>query len=87
MTKTFLIKDRSGKKLGEIIYLKREFRVNVLFEEVKEELEKLLKKFSREGISNLGEIILDKPIKAGDPLFLKEIQNQLAKKGYILIEK
>lgn len=87
MPKIFIIKNSEGKKLGEIIYSRDNFKVNVLSAEEKKHLEGELNKFSRDGIRNLGEVILKEPIKPGDPLFLGEIRNQLVRRGYILIEK
>lgn len=86
MNKTFIIKNRDRKKLGEITYSRKKFRVNVASPGEKERLEELLDAYLK-GIRDLGEVILDKPIKPDDPLFLNEVRNQLARRGYLLIEK
>ena len=87
MSKTFLIQNNYGKNLGEITYLPKRFKVSVSSPQEKKQLEDLLNKFLKEGIRNLGEVILKEPIKPGDPLFLNEVRNQLARRGYIMIEK
>ena len=87
MEKVFLIKNRFKKNLGRIIYSRGKFKVEVFLKEDQEFLEELLNRLVKEGIVDLGEIILKKPIKLGHPLFLNEVRNQLARRGYILIEK
>ena len=87
MLKAFILKNRRGEKIGEIIFSNKRFEVKVSLKEEKEKLEKLLDFFAKNGISDLGEVILKKPIKINDPLFFNEIRNQLAKRGYILTEK
>ncbi len=47
----------------------------------------MLNKFFKQGIRDLGEVILKEPIKSDNPLFLREVQNQLAIRGYLLTEK
>lgn len=87
MSQVFILKDIEGRDLGEIIYSQNGFQVNIIFEKEKNEMEKLLNKFFKEGIFDLGEVFLEKPILPQDPLFLNEIKNQLAEKGYIMIDK
>ena len=87
MPKNFLIQNRRGEDLGEIIYSRGKFKVNVFLAEEKKRLEELLNEFLKDGIRFLGEVVLKEPIKPGDPLFLNEVGNQLARRGYILIEK
>jgi hypothetical protein len=87
MLKAFILKNRRGEKIGEIIFSNKRFEVKVSLKEEKEKFEKLLDFFAKNGISDLGEVILKKPIKINDPLFFNEIRNQLAKRGYILTEK
>ena len=87
MTKTFILKNRENKELGEISYSEHGFRVDISPVKEKEEIEGLLNEFLKEGIRNLGEVILKDPIMPGDPLFLGEVQNQLARRGYIMLEK
>lgn len=87
MAKTFVLKNRIGEEIGEIIFSNKEFNVKVFFKKEKEKLEKLLNSFAKNGIRDLGEVILEKPIKINYPLFFNETRNQLAKRGYILIEK
>lgn len=89
-TKTLIIKSLFGQKLGKIIFLleKNEFMVDISIPSDKEKIEKLLSGFFKNGIRDLGPIILDEPIKSDNPLFLQEINNQLAKRGYVpYIEK
>lgn len=87
MAKELIIENLERKKLGEIIFSKGKFKLNIPFFEEKEKLEKLLKSFTEKGIKDLGEVILTEPIKIDHPLFFDEVQNQLARKGYIPIEK
>ena len=87
MIKAFILKNRRGEEIGEIIFSNKRFEVKVFFKEEKEKLEKLLDTFAKNGIKDLGEVILEKPIKTNDPLFFNETRNQLARRGYILIEK
>ena len=87
MTKAFILKNRRGEEIGEIIFSNERFEVKISSHEEKEKLEKLLNSFTKNGIKDLGEVILEKPIKTDDPLFFNETRNQLARKGYILIEK
>ncbi len=87
MEKKFILKNRNNEEIGEVIFSENNFQVNVESEEKQIELEALLNFFVEQGISDLGEIILENPIKLDDPLFFDEIKNQLARKGYILIEK
>lgn len=85
MSQVFILKNREKENMGEISYSETGFQVDIFSK--KEEIENLLNGFFREGIYNLGEVILNKPIMPVDPLFLPEVQNQLARMGYILIEK
>ncbi len=87
MTKTFILKNQKKKKIGEISYSKNEFKIDIFSIKEKKKIENLLNKFLKQGFRDLGEIILKDPIKPGDHLFLNETKNQLARKGYILIEK
>lgn len=87
MTEIFIIKNSEGEKLGEIIYSGKRFQVNISSAGEKKQLEELLNQFLKEGVCDLGEVILKEPIKTGDPLFLGEVRNQLARRGYLLIEK
>lgn len=87
MPSVFIIKNREREKLGEISYSETGFRVDISSAEEKAKIEDLLKSFSGSGIYNLGEAILSKPIAPADPLFLPEVRNQLARMGYVLIEK
>jgi len=87
MSQRFIIKDIEGKELGEIIFSKKKFDVKVPFPKEKEKLEKLLNSFLKEGIRDLGEVILteSKSIRSNHPLFFQEVGNQLAKRGYVPI--
>jgi hypothetical protein len=87
MNKAFVLKDINNKKLGEIFYSSKKIRIDIPSGKEKREIAVLLHKFLKEGVRDLGEVILDKPIKPGDPLFLREVQNQLGQRGYILIEQ
>lgn len=87
MPQTFILKSSDGSNLGEINYFKKQFKINISLPEDKKQIEDLLGGFLKEGIWDLGEIILREPIKPGDPLFLNEVRNQLARAGYILIKK
>lgn len=86
MSKTFIIKNREGEKLGEITYSQKKFKVDIASPKDKERLEELLNTYLK-GIRNLGEVVLDEPIKPGDPLFLNEVRNQLIWRGYTMFEK
>ena len=87
MIKKFVVQDSSGKELGEIIYSKGKFELNIALEKEKKELRELLNSYLEKGISDLGEVILKEPIKFNDPLFLNEVQNQLARKRYVVFAK
>ena len=87
MKKAFILKNRRGENLGEVIFSQDKFDVNISSRVEKEKIEKLLNFFAKQGIRDLGEVILKKPIKIKDSLFFNELGNQLARKGYILIEK
>lgn len=87
MAKTFIINNELQKKLGEIIFSAGGFTVKISAAAAKRELKEMLGRFSREGIYDLGEVILKKPIKPSDPLFLGEVRNQLGRRGYLMIEK
>ena len=87
MSKTFIIKNIKGEIMGKIIFSQGKFEVNISSGVDKEKIEKLLDLFVKKGIRDLGEVILKQPIKMGDSLFFNEVRNQLARKGYIFIEK
>ncbi len=85
--KSFVIKDIFNKRMGEISYSEHGFRVDISSVKEKSKIEGMLNKFFKQGIRDLGEVILKEPIKPDNPLFLREVQNQLARRGYILTEK
>ncbi len=87
MIKAFILKNRRGEEIGEIIFSNKRFEVKVSFKKEKEKLEKLLNSFAQQGIRDLGEVILKQPIKIKDSLFFNEVRNQLARRGYIFMEK
>ena len=87
MPPTFIVKNRYGKKLGELIFSKKKFTVKITFPEDRKNLEELLSTSVKEGIRNLGEVVLDKPLKLGDPLFFKALEDLLIRKGYLVVVK
>jgi len=87
MSKTLVIKNRSGRKLGEILFSRGEFAVKVRSKEKKHELQEIISGSLSGGIANLGEVILTKPLKPKNPLFFKALADLLARRGYILISR
>ncbi|MBZ1348151.1 MAG: hypothetical protein KYQ20_00005 [Candidatus Nealsonbacteria bacterium] len=85
--KSFIIKDIFDRRLGEISYSEDGFKVDISSVKEKSKIEGMLNEFFKQGIRNLGEVILEEPIKSDNPLFLKEVWLQLATRGYRLIEK
>ncbi len=85
--KKFIIKDIFDRRLGEISYSEDGFKVDISSVKEKSEIGDMLNKFFKQGIRDLGEVILKEPIKPDNPLFLKEVWLQLARRGYLLIEK
>ncbi|MCD5425520.1 MAG: hypothetical protein LRZ92_03535 [Methanosarcinaceae archaeon] len=85
--KTFIIKNLFNQELGKIIYLLKEkkFKIDFSSDSEKKKIELLLSEYLKQGIKYVGNVILAKPIKSDGPLFLLSVQNQLAKKGYIVI--
>lgn len=83
----FIVENLDKERLGEVIYSKKKFKVNISSSTEKKYLERLLGKFSDKGIQSLRGIIFKKPVTPNHPLFLNEVRNKLAERGYILIEK
>ncbi len=87
LKKVFIIEDSSEKKLGEIIFFpqEKEFKINIDFLPEKEKIERLLNGFLENGIKNLGNVVLIKPVKSDHPLFLTAVENFLARMGYTAV--
>ena len=86
MKKTFIVKNLRGKDIGKIIFSDNKFQVDIADKKNQEKIQVLLNSFIEKGIYDLGEVILKNPIKLSDFLFFDEIQNQLARRGYTLME-
>ena len=84
--KTLIIKNLFNQELGKITYLPEEkkFKIDFASDSEKKKIELLLNEYLEQGIKFTGNIILAEPIKPDDPLFLLSVQNQLAKRGYIV---
>lgn len=87
--KILIVENLFGQKLGEITFLpeKKEFTMSIFSDLEKEKIERLLEKYLKYGIRNLGPVILEKPIRSDNPLFFQETLNQLAKNGYVVYPK
>ena len=85
--KTFVVKNLFNQELGKITYLPEEKKFKINFSSIseKKKIESLLNEYLEQGIKFTGNVILAEPIKPDDPLFLLSVQNQLAKRGYIVI--
>lgn len=88
-SKTFLITDIFGKNLGEItlFFKEKKFEVRIPFLKEKEKVEALLKQYFKEGISDLGEVILKKPIDITNSLFELALQKKLRGDGFVILPK
>jgi hypothetical protein len=87
--RSFIVKNYQGEYLGEITFLPKEkkFEFKKFLPEEEKIVSSLLDKYLKEGIKNLGEVILEKPITLSHPRFLSALRYDLIKKGYILLEK
>lgn len=89
MIRNFIIKNRYGKELGEVIFSDKEFEVKVSLEEEKKRIAEIIKNALKEGISTLGmgEAILNNPLKLDDPLFFDALEDVFTIEGYIIETK